>query len=231
MPLFFEINGFTSFKKRLNLISKNWKLILLIISAIVLVWIPQFIYWKSITGQWLYDSYPGEGFYFSNPHIIGGLFSYRKGWFVYTPLMLLSIIGIPFMRKKCPDFLLPILIFIPLNIYIILSWYCWWYGGGFGLRAFIDSYALLAIPIAAALAYLLSKHILVKILIFIIIGACIFLNQFQTFQYRRGIVHWDAMTKEYYWAGFLKKNYPKNADSLIKPPDYENAREKGQEEN
>jgi len=37
-----------------------------------------------------------------------------------------------------------------------LSWWAWWYGGSFGLRAFIDSYSLLIFPLAALLSYFYS---------------------------------------------------------------------------
>ena len=52
-------------------------------------------------------------------------------------------------------------------------------------------------------------------------------NLFQTFQYRKTLIHWDSMTKAAYWAVFLKTNFPENYGELIETPDYEEAK-KGQ---
>ena len=58
---------------------------------VVLVWVPQMIYWNEMTGHWLYFSYGSdERFFFGDPAIIKGLFSYRKGLFIYTPLLLFA---------------------------------------------------------------------------------------------------------------------------------------------
>ena len=66
----------------------------------------------------------------------------------------------------------------------------------------IDCYGLLAIPIASFYSVVLRKK-LVFIPIFSIGTIFITLNQIQTFQHRRGIIHWDSMTKKAYWNVFL----------------------------
>jgi hypothetical protein len=62
--------------------------------------------------------------------------------------MIFAFAGIIVLWKRRSPYALPVTIFVPLNIYIIFSWWCWWYGGGFGQRAFIDSYALMAVATA-----------------------------------------------------------------------------------
>jgi hypothetical protein len=37
-------------------------------------------------------------------------------------------------------------------------------------------------------------------------------------------MHWDGMTKELYWAHFLKENFAKGCDNMVKSPDYERSR-------
>ena len=49
----------------------------------------------------------------------------------------------------------------------------------------------------------------------LIIGFFVFLNLFQTRQYREGFMHFDGMTKESYWAIFLKSDRPENLDELF----------------
>jgi hypothetical protein len=71
--------------------------------TVVLVWVPQMIYWKEMTGHWLYFSYGSdERFFFGDPAIIKGLFSYRKGLFIYTPLMIFAFAGIYIWLKHRP---------------------------------------------------------------------------------------------------------------------------------
>ena len=45
------------------------------------------LYWKHIMGTFFFYSYDQEGFFFGNSHVLDGLLSYRKGWFIYTPIM------------------------------------------------------------------------------------------------------------------------------------------------
>lgn len=190
----------------------------------------QLVYWKTITGSWIYNSYQPETFYFNKPHIIEGLFSYRKGWLVYTPIMIFGILGLLVISKFINDLVYPIVIFLIINIYVVFSWWCWWYGGSFGLRTLIDIYGIMALPFAAFFEYLLSKK---KWLTFFVYGILIFfiyLNQFQIREYKSSLLHYDSMSKELYWKIFLRNKWPKNYDKLKKPPDYDAAM-KGMNEN
>ncbi|GAB4294049.1 MAG: hypothetical protein Kow0068_18940 [Marinilabiliales bacterium] len=224
--LLWDINSWKSLKERIYFFIKSYYLILIMIICFFLVWIPQFFYWKAVSGQWLYFSYSNnENFFFSNPQIINGLFSYRKGWLLYTPVMIFALIGIPILFKKNKSFFWPVTFFTILNIYILLSWWSWWYGGGFGLRAFIDSYSILAIPFAAFLKWSYEKKTYIKLIITAIIFMLIFFNLFQTKQYYFGAIHWDAMSKEAYWASFGKLHPPKNFHNLLEHPDYEKAKQ------
>ena len=134
---------------RIKFLFKQYAKLLLIACCFFLVLFPQMLYWKTITGFWIYYSYTNEGFFFNNPHIIQGLFSYRKGWLLYTPIMAVALIGIPYLFFRLKEMFVPVLIFMLFNIYIIFSWWTWWYGGCFGERPLIDFYALLAFPLAA----------------------------------------------------------------------------------
>jgi hypothetical protein len=193
---------------------------------IFIVWAPQMIYWKEMTGQWLYFSYGGdERFFFNHPAIIKGLFSFRKGLFIYTPLLIFAFAGLTVLWKQRAPNLVAIAVFVPLNIYIIFSWWCWWYGGGFGQRAFIDSYALMAIPAAALLqaAFTTGR----KWLKGGIIGAwslLFLLGIYNNIQYYYGAIHWDSMTKEAYFDSFGRVRPSVRFNDLLKAPDYEKAR-------
>ncbi len=105
----------------------------------------------------MFYTYGDEGFFFSRPALLKGLFSWRKGWLLYTPMMALALTGFVFLKKRIPQAFWPLLIFTFANIWIITSWWSWWYGGSLGMRPMIDSYALLALPLAAFISGLLEK--------------------------------------------------------------------------
>lgn len=218
--LVWKIHSINDLTTRIVFLSKKYKMILLMILGFFIVWVPQIIYWKYVTGQYFYFSYGDEGFYFNDPQIIKGLFSYRKGWLLYTPLMVLALAGIPLLWRKQKELFTPVLIFTILNIYLILSWWAWWYGGGYGLRAFIDSYAIMAIPLAAFITWSSEKKILIKILTLAVVFILIGHNLFQTKQYYNEAIHWDSMSKEAYWESFGRLHATDKFHNLLDPPNY-----------
>ena len=220
-PVLIGINGFSDFTSRLR---NGWKAIIWFALAAFLVVLPQLIYWKIQTGHFLFNSYMESGkFYFLRPQIINGLFSYRKGWLLYTPIMFFAIAGLFMLKQFAKELKFPVILVFLINIYVIYSWWCWWYGGSFGSRPMIDMYGILALPMAAFFEWTRSKKIWIKGTAAILLVGFIFLNQFQMSQYRTSLLHWDSMTKEAYWGIFGKKNWPANYDKMIKIPDYEKA--------
>ncbi len=213
-----------SFKENLQyLLSQKWKLLLIAVVA-ALVCVPQIVYWKMNSGQFVVYSYQGEKFYFDNPQIINGLFSYNKGWLVYTPLMWLAIAGFFLMRGKSREWLWPAVITMILSIYIIFSWWCWWYGGGVGARALVEYYVIMGIPLGAFFTYILQRKFLLKAITALVLIFFIRLNLFQLEQYRTSLLHWDAMSKEVYWAIWGKQNWPENYDKMLLHLDAEKAK-------
>lgn len=226
ITLAFILYGITSWadiKNKLILFLRNYKYLLVILLMAIIVWVPQLLYWKAVTGNFIYYSYRDEGFFFSNPQIYRGLFSYRNGWLTYTPLMIFALIGIFMLLKKHKEFFVPILLFSIINTYIILSWWCWWYVG-FGNRAFVESYALLSIPLATFISWVFSKKILKSIFI-PVIAFLVFLNSFMVWQFNNGMGHYDSMTKEAYWKYFLKVDRSGKIWKYIKHPDYKKAKQ------
>jgi hypothetical protein len=194
----------------------------LLFLTVFLLGLPQLIYWKIQTGQWLYYTYGREGFFFNDPKIWDGLFSYRKGWLVYSPIMFLSLIGFIWIRRYAKELVPGILCFLILHIYIIFSWWCWWYGGSFGMRAMVETHALLAVPMAAFWQKVLERSWTYVVSLFIAIQAIVF-NLHQTHFYGLGIIHWDSMSKAFYWATIKENSYPKEGEKLLDPPNYDAA--------
>lgn len=220
-PALIGINSFSAYRTR---VTKNWKYILIASFSALLIALPQLIYWKVQTGHILFNSYMDWGkFYFFQPKIVQGLVGFRKGWLIYTPVMFFALTGFFVMKKNAGEIKNAILIFLVIFIYIIFSWWCWWYGGSFGSRPMIETYGILALPLAASIAFLFQRRTWIKVLSGVVLVALIFLNQFQMGQYRTAVLHWDSMTKEAYQAIFLKNNPPEGYRGMLRSPDYTKA--------
>lgn len=219
-----------SFKEKLLLFwRQKWNLLLIAFTATLLL-LPQLFYWKYVTGHWIYYSYgENEKFFFNNPQIINGLFSYRKGWLVYTPVMTLALAGVFLLRGKLKNLFVPVLIFLLLNIYITFSWWSWWYGGSFGMRPMIDSYSILAIPLAAMTQFFYQQKLWIKNFFFAVLLLLALNGFWGNIKYFKGSIHWDSMTKAAYWDSFGRVKPSPDFYNLIKEPDYESAA-KGLEE-
>lgn len=226
-PFLYGIYDRTSFKIKMNLLGKNWRVLLLAVPIFFIPLLPQMIYWKLYAGSFLYFSYGSEeGFFFNDPQIINVLFSFRKGWFIYTPLAGFMVIGIISLWKKFKEVALPISLLLIITLYIVSCWWDWWFGGSFGHRALIQYYALLIFPLAGVLQFLFKKW-WSAVPASLILVFMINLNLFQTAQFRHSIIHWEAMSKEAYYYVWGKKGlnaeeYAK-AESLLVRPDYEAA--------
>jgi len=220
--IFFNILTLNQLKERFQLFFNKFHLISILIFCAFLIWIPQLLYWKLTTGNYLHFSYQGESFYFNNPQIIKGLFSYRNGWLLYTPIMTFAILGFYFLFKNFKALFLPVLIPFVLFVYVVLSWWCWWYVG-FGNRAFIDSYGLLALPLAALLEWIIRQKKIIKYIFFSVFSFFILLNIFQGWQYKMGFIQFDSMSKKAYWTVFGSFNPHDRFWPHLKHPDYEKA--------
>ncbi|MBP6392449.1 MAG: hypothetical protein KA175_08165 [Flavobacteriales bacterium] len=204
IPLLWDL--FPSERRRAKwaAIREHWRHLLYAAGCALLPMLPQMLYWKVTTGHWVFYSYKDEGFDFAHPHILEGLFGFRKGWFVYSPLVLLGFLGLHLQLRtpRTCGRALPLAIYFPIFWWVVFSWYQWWYGGGFGCRPLVGSLALLALPIAHLADALRRKHAVLCDLLIVLVGLGIWLNFFQQRQYALAIIHWEEMTAERYWEVF-----------------------------
>ena len=225
--LLVNITSLADLKNRLTFCISNFRFILLLLFIAFIVWLPQFYYWKIASGNYLFYSYTDEGFFFNDPQLFNSLFSFRKGWLIYTPLMVFSIVGLMIMLKNKNKLSLAILVTVSSYIYINSSWWCWWFGGSFGQRPMIDVYPLLAIGLAYFITFISDKNKVVKTVSATLLVAISGLNLFQTRQAHEGILHHDSMTKEaYIKIAFKLQNQISREEvaPFLNPPDYEAAK-------
>lgn len=215
--ILFFVGG--NFAERIRFLLNNYGKLILMMLAFLMVWAPQLLFWKWVSGDWFLYTYGNEGFFWNNPQIMNSLFSYRKGWLVYTPLMVLSFAGLPFLWIKYRPLFWQVITVLGLAIYINSSWWCWWFGGSFGNRAYIDAYGIYALSVAAVFQAVagLKKSLLSAVGV-VVIAAFVCLNLFQTWQYRMGMIHYFSETKTTYWINFIKtKPQPGYNENLVYP--------------
>jgi len=221
--ILYNIRSFESAREKLYLFLKNWYLLAILLVVAFMVFVPQMIYWKYITGMWFYYSYPNENFYFMNIQIMNGLISYRKGWLLYNPVVVFAFLGMYLGRRYLQVFNLFQIVFIPLSLVVIYSWWCWWYGGSFGGRAMIDIYPFLAFGLVFFINYLINTHGVDKYILTLLFVVFTFYGTLQSAKYHYGAIHYDSMTREAYWHTFAKLRPDGKFYELLKQPDYEKA--------
>jgi hypothetical protein len=175
-----------------------------IFSVIVFVTIValQMIIYLAQTGAPLVWSYGKEGFNFTSPEIFKVLFSYRKGLFVYSPVLLLAILGMMVGLSKGRRGFMGLMVFLMLVTWVISSWWMWYYGGSFGQRAFIEYLPFFAIGLAFVLengwGFIRPWFFYIVSILFIAI------QLIQTYQYKNNILPFDNLSKTKYWNLFLR---------------------------
>lgn len=93
------ITSLSDLKERISFFLSKIPSLMLMGVCILLVWLPQMVFWKINTGHWMFYTYGDEGFFFTRPALLKGLFSWRKGWLLYTPMMALALTGFVFLKK------------------------------------------------------------------------------------------------------------------------------------
>jgi hypothetical protein len=207
----FKVQVFKLFKQPLVLLVS----ILIFFS---IIGIQSLLYYKACGKFWV-DSYGNEGFNFASPEVWNVLFSFRKGLFIYTPILLLTFIGFFYFSKNYGITRLIILCSIlVLFTYVISSWWYWAYGGSFGMRPFVEVYPLFIWIFSISLNNI--KSYISKVILTIISVFCIYLNQVQLYQSTIGILPYENLNFEKYKRLFLRTQvqFAYMFPSLPEPP-------------
>jgi hypothetical protein len=161
--------------------------------------LPQLLYWKSVTGSFIYDV--GSSWNFLTPHL-RVLLGLEKGWFIYTPATILLVLGMFYMKGQ--PFRKSVIWFCMFNIYIVISWADWKYGGGYSTRALVQSYPVFALPLAEVVQKVDTGKW--RLAFYGLAAYLIFVNLFQVKQYEQTILHAGDMNGRYYSRIYLNAN-------------------------
>lgn len=175
--------------------------------------LPQFGYWKYTTNEWIFDV--GSVWQFFDPYF-RVLFGFEKGWFVYTPISIFFIIAL--FKIKSFDFYRSVIFFNIFNIWIIIAWADWRYGGSYSTRALSQSYPVFALAFGA-LVQSFRKKMFYRIFLGVIVYLTI-TNLFQIYQYNQRIIHYDHMNYQYYKQVYWNPNPSSLQYSLLDTKDW-----------
>ncbi|RYD59118.1 MAG: hypothetical protein EOP56_02495 [Sphingobacteriales bacterium] len=190
IPLMWNTHNATAAKLKWQSVRQHRSHIVLAVIGGLAGIMPQLIYWKYVTGSWIYDV--GSAWDFLTPHV-RVLTGWEKGWFIYTPITIFFIVGMFFMKNQ--PFRKSVLWFCLLNIYIIISWRDWTYGGSFSTRALVQSYPVFALPFTTFVHYA-GRHRW-KWLFYALGLYLVVVNFFQHDQYFKTILHYNDMNRLY----------------------------------
>jgi hypothetical protein len=172
-----------------------------LLSFVLMLFIPLALYYIQ-TGYFFVYSYGKEGFDFSHPHLAQVLFSFDRGWFVYTPIALVAMLGfIPLFRTNRFRFWILILL-LGIHLYIASCWWVWNYASKFGQRVFIDFYAVVAILLVILLGSL--KGIKMKTVIKSLLAFLFLVNILQFYQHWKWVFPVGKITREVYADSFTR---------------------------
>lgn len=133
----FLSGSFFQFKKFLSFIL-SFKIIAICSIILFLTLFIQSFIWYIQSGCFFLHAYQDEGFYFLSPQIWNVLFSFRKGLFIYTPILIFAIPAFILFLKKNRFAFFTLLFFLLILVYFISSWWNWYYGPSFGQRPFVE---------------------------------------------------------------------------------------------
>jgi hypothetical protein len=216
IPLLWNVASINDFKEKIKLFASNKKLLLVFTISSFIIVLPQLIYWKFVGGSWVITSYgnPAEGLDWFSPHTFDVLFSFRKGWFIYTPIALIGVLSFYNLFKRNKFIAPAIIIFFIINLYVVSAWSCWWYASSFSMRALVQSSIILIFPLSSSVEYFI-KNKKFKVAFFSLMIFLVGLNQFQVWQMERGIINGDRMTAAYYFKIFAKTKIEPEWNKLL----------------
>ena len=223
IPMFWQVGSRKKLGERLQFLQSKFSHMLTAAIFVILVGFIQLAYWKHTTGQWIYYSYGDQGFDFLQPHFYNCIFTYKKGWWVYTPVMSLIVPGfVVLFRRKALFY--PTFIYSLLFMYIVFSWQVWWYGGSMSQRSVVQLYVLLTFPLAAFAEYILSKKQWVKLIFLAFILFTTYYNFWLTYQaHYGGQLHPERMNRYYFRKVFLRNKANIDHKALLDNKDYYDA--------
>lgn len=188
-------------KETIQRLSANRSAVITGLIIFILFMSVPFLLWKLQCGKWVVYSYGNEGFNFTKPYFSSILFSYNRGWFIYTPIAFVSLFGFISLFRKSWLHAVSLLVFMALFTYIASSWWVWYYASKCGQRVFIDIYATAGLLLVFLYGTFRSPGIRKAITGLLLLLTA--LNLFQYYQHTKWIFPPYIITTEIFWDSFF----------------------------
>jgi hypothetical protein len=205
----FPLYGVTNaavLRARVALLRDHRWLVAMMLATATMVVAPQLAIYYQATGRVLVSSYGDLGFNFTSPRVFGVLFSVQKGLFFWSPILLTSCVGFVWLfrsKHSARAFVLPALLFLGFDVYLIASWWDWQFGGSFGHRGFVDTLPVFALGMAAFFECVWHRPV-IRHVVMVGVVLAIALNLFQMLQYWNHVLPFSDTTWDQYWHVFLR---------------------------
>ncbi|MCX6251528.1 MAG: hypothetical protein NTX61_12340 [Bacteroidetes bacterium] len=198
----FFSGGWKKINETVNLLLKKPIYLLSGTVLFLLVMAVQVTIWYIQTGHLIVYSYGDESFNFRHPQFFPILFSYNRGWFVYTPAVFVSLAGFMGLYREFKLRTIWILFFLLVFIYVSSTWWMWYYASKCGQRVFIDIYAIVGLLILFTLKSIKGSYFRYGVIsLFLLLTG---LNIVQFYQHVKWVFPATYITSEIYWDSFCK---------------------------
>lgn len=212
--LLYNITSFSQLKQRIAMLMHRPRHIAAWAVCTFITFIPQLLYWKEMTGNWIMYSYKGEGFiYWKNPKILEVLADTQNGLFLYAPVLILFVAGLFVSPKDKRTQVAGVTTTFVLCTYMFASWWAWFFGAAYGHRCYIEYFPILAFPMAIFIEKIRSKGITASIVLSLLLMLFVIYNVGLTRVNDYNFI-WDG--EKWRW------NWPLFNQMVNKIPDYEN---------
>jgi hypothetical protein len=216
VPLLWGIVDKETLQRKWSLIRSNWSQVILCVLFLVAVAILQMLYRKIQSGSFFYNSNePDEKLRWIAPYLWQVLFSFKKGWFIFSPVMVFPLLGFYFLAARKKDLFYATFLFFLVNVAVVATWPAWLSDGSLDHRALMESSVILAIPFGYLLQWMVSLKPVARTPFYLVFLFLILLNLFQTWQYLNYMINPSKMTKDSYWAIFGRTKVPEDPKQLI----------------
>jgi len=197
----FLCGSWDSFQHFLKKIFTDIRFLSLSFLALALPLLVPVAYWYSKTGHFLVYSYGNESYDLTKPHLLSFLFSFEKGWMLYTPVAVFAASGILFLFRKSKWQFFSLSAFLLFVVYFLSSWWVWTYTSYISQRVMIDYYVFIAILLIFIFSRFPKKGS--NLFIPLIISGFIALNVMQHFQQLNWVYPAGPVTAKSYFSNFF----------------------------
>ena len=124
-----------------------------------IVFIPQLIAYRVITGQFGPSKVVLGKFNWTSPNALNVLFSPEHGLILWTPIILLALVGLAMLWGRDRVLMAALAVSFVLQVYIAGSFLTWQSAGSFGQRRFINSTLIFVLGFAMLVTWAMSHGV------------------------------------------------------------------------